>query len=103
MDPLVAARQASHAAASSSQGNPQYTELSSSLPVYSTSSSGYPQAQQIQQDFEHILSRAHEHYRGGEYQKALQLCQTVAIPAFLLQESPIPATFEWIFQWERTR
>ena len=87
MDPLLAARQASHAAASSSQSNSQYPDFNSSLPVYSGLNAGYTQSTHIPPDFEHILNRAHEHYRGGDYHQALQLCQSVRQEVFKTQSS----------------
>lgn len=77
MDPLLAARQASHAAASSSQSGLPYPDFN--LPVYSTMNGGFPPAQHLSQEFEHVLSCAHEHYRGRDYHKALQLCQSVSL------------------------
>lgn len=81
MDPLLAARQASNATASSSQGNPQYPDFNSSLPVFSGINAGYTQASHMPADFEHALNRAHEHYRAGDYHKALQLCHSVEFQA----------------------
>lgn len=83
MDPLLAARQASNAAASSSQGNTQYTDFNGSLPVFSGINAGYTQASHMPADFEHALNRAHEHYRAGDYHKALQLCHSVSTSALL--------------------
>ena len=90
MDPLLAARQASNAAASSSQSIPQYLDFNSSLPVFSAINAGYTQASHMPADFEHALNRAHEHYRAGDYHKALQLCHSVrASLSFAIEASHV--------------
>jgi len=56
-----------------------------SVPMHSTVSTGYlppPQLQQLPQlasDFEQMLNRAHEVYRAGDFQRALQLCHAARL------------------------
>ena len=80
MDSVMASRQASHAAASSSNGSRQLSEFGS-VPLYPAAASSYLQQQQQQaslpSDFDRLLNQAHEVYRAGDFHRALQLCQAV--------------------------
>ena len=79
----MASRQASHAAASSSNGSRQLSEFGS-IPLYPAAASSYLQQQQQQaslpSDFDRLLNQAHEVYRAGDFHRALQLCQAVRAP-----------------------